>query len=129
MDHQRKRIYRARQDILDGRNPRAELLAMIRQQVEKATVKFLDTDYGPASFAEFAGNRLGVDFEPREFRGTFDDARKDAIEKAITAIPTEIQERLEESLNPDEDQKDWKWNELTRALNAKYGLQFSEKDL
>ena len=28
----------------------------------------------------------------------FDDARKDALEKAVTAVPTEIQERVEESL-------------------------------
>jgi preprotein translocase subunit SecA len=129
MDHQRKKVYRARQDILDGRNPRAEILSMIRGQVEKATTKFLDSDYGPASFAEFAGNRLAVDFEPREFRGGFEDASKDAVEKAINAVPTEIQERVEESLNPDEDPKDWKWSELCRALNARYGLQFAEKDL
>jgi preprotein translocase subunit SecA len=129
MDHQRKRIYRARQDILDGRNPRAEVLRMIRGQVEKAAGKFLHTDYGPASFAEFAGNRLGVEFDPREFRGGFEDARKDALERAVNEVPTAIQGMVEESLNPDEDPKDWKWSELTRAVNAKYGLKFAEKDL
>src|SRR4029079_11688534 len=30
---------------------------------------------------------------------------------------------------PDEDQKDWKWSELTRAMNAKYGLKLTEKEL
>ncbi len=129
MDHQRKRIYRARQDILDGKNPRAEILEMIRRQIEKATDRFLNVDYGPASFAEYAGNRLGVDYESREFRGTFDEASKEALEKAISAVPTEIQERVEESLNPDEDPKDWKWNELCRAVNAKYGTKFADKDL
>ncbi|MBA4062177.1 MAG: preprotein translocase subunit SecA [Isosphaera sp.] len=129
MDHQRKRIYRARQDILDGKNPRAEVLRMIRGQLEKAAKKFLDTDYGPASFAEFAGNRLGVEFDPREFRGTFDDARKDALERAVNEVPTAIQGMVEESLNPDEDPKDWKWAELARAVGAKYGLKFAEKDL
>jgi preprotein translocase subunit SecA len=129
MDHQRKSVYGKRQELLDGRNPRAMILDMIRDQIKKATDKFLDPDYGPASFAEFAGNRLGVDFESREFRGTFDDASKDALEKAVTTAPTVIQELTEESLNPDEDPKDWKWGELCRAMNAKYGLNLAEKDL
>jgi preprotein translocase subunit SecA len=129
MDYQRKSVYGKRQEILDGKNPRAEVLFMIRDQIEKATAKFLDTDYGPASFAEFAGNRLGIDFEAREFRGDFEDARKEALEKATSAAPTAIQEMIEESLNQDEDPKDWKWSELTRAMNAKYGLKLAEKDL
>jgi preprotein translocase subunit SecA len=129
MDYQRKSVYGKRQEILDGKNPRAEILGMIRAQIQKATKKFLHPDYGPASFAEFAGNRLGVEFEARQFRGTFDDARKDALDQAMNAVPTTIQELLEESLNPDEDPKDWKWNELARALGAKYGLQLAEKDL
>ena len=129
MDHQRKSVYGKRQEILNGRNPRAMILEMIRGQIAKATAKFLDNDYGPASFAEFAGNRLGVEFESREFRGTFEDAKKDALEKAIGTAPTVIQELTEESLNPDEDPNDWKWGELCRALNAKYSLKLAEKDL
>ncbi|HSQ55568.1 MAG TPA: preprotein translocase subunit SecA [Gemmata sp.] len=129
MDHQRKSVYGKRQEMLNGRNPRAMILEMIRDQIEKATVKFLNPDYGPASFAEFAGNRLGVEFESREFRGSFEDARKDALEKAISTAPTVIQELTEENLNPDEDEKDWKWNELCRALNAKYGMKLAEKDI
>jgi preprotein translocase subunit SecA len=129
MDYQRKRVYGTRQEILDGQNPRALILDMIRSQIEKATDRFLDPDYGPASFAEYAGNRLGVEFEAREFRGTFEDAKKDAVERAVSTAPTVIQELVEESLNPDEDEKDWKWSELCRALNAKYGLQLTEKEL
>ncbi len=129
MDHQRKRVYGKRQEILDGKNPRATILDMIRDQIEKATVKFMDPDYGPASFAEYAANRLGVEYEAREFRGGYEDARKDALDKAIGATPTTIQELIEENLNPDEDPKDWKWSELCRALNAKYGFQLSEKEL
>ena len=129
MDHQRKRVYGRRQEILDGKNPRATILEMIRDQIEKATVRFMNPDYGPASFAEYAGNRLGVEFESREFRGDFEDARKEAIDKAISSTPTVIQELTEENLNPDEDPNDWKWNELCRAMNAKYGLQLNEKEL
>jgi len=129
MDHQRKSVYGKRQEVLDGKNPRAEILAMIHEQIGKATVKFLDTDYGPASFAEFASNRLGKEYESRDFRGGYEDGSKEALEQAVTTAPTVIQELTEESLNPDEDPKDWKWGELCRAMNAKYGTQFTEKDL
>ena len=35
----------------------------------------------------------------------------------IANVPTFMQERLEENLNREEDEKDWKWSELTRAIN------------
>jgi preprotein translocase subunit SecA len=127
MDHQRKSVYGKRQEILDGKNPRAEILTMIRSQIDKATNKFLDPDYGPASFAEYAANRLGIDFHAREFRGDYEDAKKEAIEKAISTAPTIVQELIEENLNPDEDPRDWKWTELCRAINAKYGLKLAER--
>ena len=85
MDHQRKQ--RLRQAAGDPRReepaaPKSSF--MIRDQIEKATAKFLDPDYGPASFAEFASNRLGVDFDARDFRGDFEEASKEALEKAIS---------------------------------------------
>jgi preprotein translocase subunit SecA len=36
---------------------------------------------------------------------------------------------MEENINPEEDEKDWKWAELTRAINARYDLKLTEKDL
>jgi preprotein translocase subunit SecA len=129
MDYQRKRVYGARQEVLDGRNPRAMLLEMIAEQVDGAVDRFLAEKYGPSSFAEFATNRLGVDFEPSDFRGSFEDAQNTAHEKALQAVPTVIQEMIEANLNPDEDPKDWKWNEMSRGLNARYGLKISEREL
>jgi preprotein translocase subunit SecA len=130
MDYQRKRVYGARQEILDGKNPRALILEMIDEQVAAAVVRFLDDGYGAASFAEFASNRLAVEFEPKEFRGAaFEDARAAALERALAAVPTVIQELSEENLNPDEEPKDWKWNEMVRALGARFGIKTSEKEL
>jgi preprotein translocase subunit SecA len=129
MDHQRKRVYGKRQEILNGKNPRAEILSMIHDQIEKAVVKFGSPDYGPASFAEFATNRLGVEFHASDFRGGYEDARKEALDRAMSTVPTVIQELSEENLNPNEDPADWKWAEFCRALNVKYNLKLSEKDL
>ncbi|MCS7272071.1 MAG: preprotein translocase subunit SecA, partial [Gemmataceae bacterium] len=129
MDYQRKSVYGKRQQILDGRNPRAEILTMLRLQIDKAIQRFLDPDYGPASFASFASNRLGVEFQASEFRSGFDDAVKYAQDKAVSTIPTIIQEMLEENLNPDEDPKDWKWGELCRSLQVRFGLSFTDREL
>src|SRR6476646_7189559 len=72
MDLQRKRVYGARQEILDGRNPRLMILDMIQVQIASASRRFLADTYGSASFAEFANNRLGVEFEDGEFRNVSD---------------------------------------------------------
>lgn len=130
MDFQRKKVYGARQELLDGKNPRVLIIEMIREQTTAAVAKFLDTDYGAASFATFAADRLGVEFEANEFRGaSFDDATKVAYDKAQQTVPTHITELIEENFPPDEEQRDWKWNEMSRALSARYGIKTSEKEL
>ena len=129
MDYQRKRVYGARQEVLDGKNPRAMILDMIAEQVDGAVDKFLHERYGAASFAEFASNRLGVEYHAAEFRGGYEDSYQAALTKALDNVPTVIQELTEENLNPDEDPSDWKWSEMSRALNARYGLKTTEKDL
>ncbi|QJW96053.1 preprotein translocase subunit SecA [Frigoriglobus tundricola] len=130
MDLQRKRVYGARQEILDGKNPRATVLDMIRTQIAAAAARFLADDYGSASFAEFASNRLGMEFDAGDFRtSSYEDAARQALDQAIANVPTFVQERMEENINADEDPKDWKWAELVRATNAKYDLKLTEKDL
>jgi preprotein translocase subunit SecA len=129
MDFQRKRVYGGRQEILDGRNPRGMILEMIDDQIGSAIERFLASNYGPASFAEFASNRLAVEFVASDFRGSYEDDSRGAMEKAVNLIPVTITEVVEENLNPDEDAKDWKWAELTRAVNARYGLKVQERDL
>ena len=59
MDEQRKRIYSFRQRLLDGVPPKDTILEMIDDQVRDAADRFLADDYGAASFAEWAGQRLG----------------------------------------------------------------------
>ena len=52
-----------------------------------------------------------------------------AQDKASRLAPTFVVEAMDESLNPDEDEKDWKWLEFTRAVNARYGLKLSDQEL
>src|SRR5262249_58182185 len=88
MDFQRKKVYGARQEILNGRNPRSMILEMIEDQVSAAVDRFLADDYGPASFAEYASNRLGVEFEASDFRGGDQGAGKGGAGKGAPSMPT-----------------------------------------
>src|SRR5205814_4101244 len=60
MDHQRKRVYGYRQEILDGANCKTRILDMIEEQLDDALDRYLDDKYGPASFAELAAQKLGM---------------------------------------------------------------------
>src|SRR5207249_4099743 len=92
MDHQRKRVYGYRQEILNGANCKTRVLDMLDSQIDLAVDRFLDEDYGPATFAEFASNRLGVEFDSSDFaKSDYEQAARTAKDKAGRMIPTQIQ--------------------------------------
>src|SRR5262249_57321511 len=75
MDHQRKEVYGYRQRILDGANCKVLILGMFDKQIELAVERFLDRDYGAATFAEFASGRMGVEYDESDFsRSDFTEA-------------------------------------------------------
>ena len=77
MDEQRKRVYSFRQSLLEGSPPKDMILEMIDSQIEDAANRFLADDYGAASFAEWVGQRLGVELTARDFKGaSFEDAEE-----------------------------------------------------
>jgi preprotein translocase subunit SecA len=130
MDYQRKRTYGTRQGILDGNNPRAMLLQMLDDQITAAVARYGSEDYGAASFAQFAGGEFGLEFDPSDFKGArYEEAVKLAQDRALAAAPTFLQEAMDENLNPDEDPKDWKWQEMARVLGTKYGVKTTDRDL
>ena len=68
MDQQRKRVYGYRQDILDGAECRQLIFDMISQQIEEHISRFLEKDYGAETFASWAGMKMSIEFETRDFR-------------------------------------------------------------
>src|SRR5262249_36918370 len=107
MDHQRKEIYSARQKILNGGNCKVRILEMLDQQLDQALERFLDPEYGAATFAEFASGRLGIEFDPSDFsRSDFTEAEKTTRDKAERAVETQVHEFMEENLGA-EDAKEW----------------------
>jgi preprotein translocase subunit SecA len=129
MDHQRKRVYGYRQEILDGGNCKIRLLDMLDEQINLAVDRFQDEDYGPSSFAEFAAKRLGVEFDASDFSRTgYTEAEKAAREKASRQIPTQIHEAMEENLGS-EDPGEWNWQALAHTVNTRWGLKTSDREL
>jgi preprotein translocase subunit SecA len=129
MDHQRKRVYGYRQEILDGANCKVRVLEMLDNVIGLTVDRLLDDDYGPGSFAEFAGNRLGVEFDAADFaRSDFTEAEKTARAKASRMVQTQVQEALDENLGA-EDEREWNWQALAHQVNARWGLKTSDRDL
>ncbi len=130
MDYQRKRTYGYRQEVLNGANCKVRILRMIDDQISSAVDRFLEEDYGAACFAEFAANRLGVEFDASDFnRSEFPQAEQTARDKASRMIPTQIQESLDENLSVDVDSSEWNWQAMAGAANSRWGLKLTDRQL
>jgi preprotein translocase subunit SecA len=130
MDEQRKRVYGYRQNILDGANCRQLLLDMIDQQIEHYLNQFLDKNYGAETFADWAGKLLGVELDPRDFRGMdFESAEARARDLAERMAEGQVLEALEENLPEDEETSEWNWEALAKAVNIRWHLSLRDRDL
>jgi preprotein translocase subunit SecA len=129
MDQQRKRVYGFRQEVLEGANCKMRILDMIDEQIGLAVDRFIDEDYGPACFAEFAATRLGMEFDASYFtRSEFSEAEKNARNKANRMIQTQVQEIIEENLGAEEE-REWNWKALSDLANKRWGLKTTDKQL
>jgi preprotein translocase subunit SecA len=129
MDHQRKRVYGYRQEILEGGNCKIRILEMLDDQINLAVDRFLDDEYGSSGFAQFASNRLGLELDAADFvRSVFTEAEKTARDKASRMIQTQVNEALDENLGAD-DPKEWNWKALSHQMNTRYGLSTNDRQL
>jgi preprotein translocase subunit SecA len=130
MDEQRKRIYSFRQQLLDGSPPKDSIVRMIDEQIRAAAKRYLAEDYGASAFAEWVGERLGVEFTARDFRGAgFDEAREQAKASAELQTAELIREALEEHLPDDAESEEWNWQAMTNWIVTRYDVSIKEKDL
>ena len=130
MDEQRKRIYSFRQRLLDGVSPKDAIIDMIERQVKSAADRFLADDYGAASFAEWVGQRLGVELTAKDFKGMgFEEAEESARYQAEIQLADVIRENVEENLPADAEPADWTWQTLATWVNTRFGLNLKDKDL
>ncbi|NDH04605.1 preprotein translocase subunit SecA, partial [bacterium] len=129
MDTQRKRVYGYRQEILNDTNCKIRIIEMISNQIKIAVDRFLDRKYGADSFAQFASDKLGVEFKSSDFdRSSFEEAELYAKNKALSVTFTQLQDFIEENLGSD-DETEWNWQALTNQVNKRWDLQNTEKTL
>ena len=130
MDEQRKRVYSFRQGLLEGSPPKEMITAMIDGQIDDAAKRFLADDYGAASFAEWVGQRLGVELTARDFKGaSFEDAEEIAKTKAERHLRETIRQAMDENLPADADPSEWTWQALANWANSRFELNLKDRDL
>jgi len=130
MDEQRKRVYSFRQSLLEGAPPKEMIVEMIDSQIEDAARRFLTDDYGAASFAEWVGQRLGVELTTRDVKGaSFEDAEEIARTRAQRQLRETIRQAMEENLPADADPSEWTWQALANWANTRFELSLKDKDL
>ncbi len=130
MDEQRKRVYSFRQRLLDGEPAKDAILDMIDTQIGEAADRFLADDYGAANFAEWVGQRLGAELNPRSFKGhPFEESEQAARHEAESQAGSQIRESMEENLPDDAEPAEYNWLALAAWFNARYGTNLKDKDL
>ncbi len=129
MDEQRKRVYRYRQNLLDGHSSRKMLLELIRGQIEKFVETFLVPEYGAESFTKFAGEALNCDLDAREFMNMeFQMADSYARDQGERAAEVKVVDMVEENL-PEGMEEEWNWKALANWSNTQLGTNYQDHQL
>ncbi len=129
MDEQRKRVYRYRQNLLDGHSSRKMVLDLIRGQIDKFVETFLDSNYSVETFAAYAGGQLDCQLEPRDFQNMdFDMAVSYAKDQAERQSEVTVAEVVEENL-PEEMEDEWNWKALANWANTRQGANYQDHQL
>lgn len=126
MDHQRKRVYSYRQQVLEGTSCRELVMEQLRRQIETNVEQFCDPMFGPESYARWAGPRLGMQLEAKDFRGVEPDvAAAYAKDQAERAAETQILDAIDENLPSEEEQSEWNWDAMAKWVNTKFGTHYT----
>ena len=130
MDEQRKRIYRFRQQVLDGVSCRELVQEMIRDQVEANLSTCLADEFGPESFSRYAGKQLTVELDPRIFRKTTpNEAIQICLDEAERQAETDILAQIDVCLAVGEEESEWNWGALAHFVNTRWNLGVRDRDL
>ncbi|WP_323379632.1 preprotein translocase subunit SecA [Stieleria sedimenti] len=129
MDEQRKRVYRYRQNLLDGHSSRTMILDLIRSQIQEQVETFLEPGYGAETFAAFAGAQLGCTLDPKDFQNMeISMATSYAREQAERAAEVTVEETVEENL-PEGMEDEWNWQALAKWCNTSLGTNYQDHQL
>ena len=130
MDYQRKKVYGYRQDILEGASCRDLVMKHLSEQIATNVTQFMDPLFGPESFAKWCGARLGVQLEPKDFRGVEANvAEIYAKDQAQRIAETQILDAIDENLPRETEEAEWNWEAMTKWANNRFNSKFSISEL
>ena len=129
-DVQRNFFYKARQQILEGRNLREMIFEVITDAVDDAVARFFDRDYVPSVIAEWVRSTFNCDMDSEDLRdndvGVIELTIKDhARDSARTSITTS----LDEFMDPDAFSEDWDYAGLSKWALDYFGVQIGVTQL
>jgi len=126
MDHQRKRVYTYRQQVLEGKSCRELVMHQLREQIEANVDQFSDPMFGPESYSRWAGPRLGVQLDPKDFRGIEPQtAILYAKDQAERVAESQILDAIDENLPSEEDQSEWNWEAMVKWVNNRFSTNYT----
>ncbi len=126
MDYQRKRVYGYRQEILDGTSSRDLVMTQLAEQIENYVKQYTDPLFGAESYAKFAGNRLGAQLDPRDYRGVDENtAVIYAKDQAERAAETQILDAIDENLPQGLEESEWNWEAMTSWVNTRFNMNLT----
>ncbi|TWT74389.1 preprotein translocase subunit SecA [Allorhodopirellula solitaria] len=129
MDEQRKRVYRYRQNLLDGHSSRNMILGLIRSEIDTHVETFLDPNYGIETFATFAGGQLQCQLDARDFSNMdFEMADSYAKDQAERKSEVTIAEAVEENL-PSGMEDEWNWKAMATWANTRLQTNYQDHQL
>ena len=130
MDQQRKQVYSFRQRILEGADCRTLIFDMIGKEVDRYLGQFMNKDYGPESYAEWAGKQLGAELDPKDFRGVDGQAAENyAKDSAERSVEGQVFDLIDENLPEDEEESEWNWEAVAKTANMRWGTNVRDRDL
>jgi preprotein translocase subunit SecA len=126
MDHQRKRVYTYRQQILEGTSCRELVVDQLRRQIETNVEQYCDPMFGPESYARWASPRLGIALEAKDFRAVEPSvAVAYAKDQAERKAETQIHDAIDENLPDSEEQSEWNWDAMAKWLNTRFNTNYT----
>jgi len=126
MDHQRKRVYTYRQQVLEGKSCRELVMLQLREQIESNVDQFCDPMFGPESYARWAGPRLGVQLDPKDFRAIEPQtAILYAKDQAERVASSQILDAIDENLPSEEEQSEWNWEAMVKWVNNRFSTNYT----
>ncbi len=129
MDEQRKRVYRYRQNLLDGHSSRNMILGLIRAEIESHVDTFLEPNYGIETFANYAGTQLQCQLDARDFSNMdFEMADSYAKDQAERKSEVTIAEAVEENL-PSGMEEEWNWKAMATWANTRLQTNYQDHQL